>query len=380
MGRRRRGEEIAFGSDSFLDVVANIVGILIILIVIAGVRVSQSPAISTPTETDEQPATAAIPLPIIDVPADPLDPPRQLAIRKPLPTPPPPPVPVRQPAPPEPPPELVRRVQQAEAELARLGRVKQAISSRLRATAGNAETMRQQVADSRAALQTEQNVTVNGRRVIAALQTDVETKQRAIAGLHLELAETEAAQPPPQVLRHKLTPLGRAVDGEELHFLLSKGRVAVVPVAELAEELKAELQRKRNQLIRGQTRVGTVGPVKGFTMEYVVERQAISLIDQLRQGTAIVRLGVSEWRMLPQPTVVTESFQEALHPAARFLNALRAGGRGATLTFWVYPDSFALHRQLQEFAHDNSFDVAGRPLPFGIPITGSNQGSRSVAQ
>ena len=43
MSRRRPPAELQFGSDSFLDVVANIVGILIILIVIAGLRVSQIP-------------------------------------------------------------------------------------------------------------------------------------------------------------------------------------------------------------------------------------------------------------------------------------------------------------------------------------------------
>ena len=43
---KRRDSEIMFGSDSFLDVVANIVGILIILIVIAGVRVGQAPVSS----------------------------------------------------------------------------------------------------------------------------------------------------------------------------------------------------------------------------------------------------------------------------------------------------------------------------------------------
>ena len=372
---RKRNTEIIFGSDSFLDIVANIVGILIILIVIAGVRVSQMPAVSVPSESPGSALVAATSVPLI-----PPEQPRLLEVRRTLPIPPPPDVPVQTPPPPGPPPELVSRVRQAEEELARLGETEEALSARLLATVDNTQSIRQQVAESQAALQTQRGLAEKGRQVIADLQTDIETKQRTIAGLHLELAETEAAAPPPQILRHKLTPLGREVNGEELHFLLSKGRVAVVPVAELAEELQAELQRKRNQLIRGQTRVGKVGPIKGFIMEYVVARQAISLIDELRMGTAVIKVGVSEWRMLPEPTVVTESLQQALHPTSRFLGALRAGGRDATLTFWVYPDSFSLHRQLQQFAHDNGFDVAGRPLPFGIPITGSNQGSRSVAQ
>jgi hypothetical protein len=98
-------------------------------------------------------------------------------------------------------------------------------------------------------------------------------------------------------------------------------------------------------------------------------------------GTTIVRLGVSELRVLPLPEAVYESADEALLPQSRFLRALRAGGRNATLTFWVYPDSFALHRHLKDFAHDNGFDVASRPVPQGIPIVISpGNGSRSVAQ
>ena len=47
MSRQRRGAgEVQFGSDSFLDVVANIVGILIILIVIAGLRISKTPLVA----------------------------------------------------------------------------------------------------------------------------------------------------------------------------------------------------------------------------------------------------------------------------------------------------------------------------------------------
>jgi len=43
MSRRRNGEDPEFGSDSFLDIIANIVGILIILIVVAGVKVARQP-------------------------------------------------------------------------------------------------------------------------------------------------------------------------------------------------------------------------------------------------------------------------------------------------------------------------------------------------
>ena len=44
MSARHRGE-LQFGSDSFLDVVCNIVGVLIILLVMAGMRANQQPVV-----------------------------------------------------------------------------------------------------------------------------------------------------------------------------------------------------------------------------------------------------------------------------------------------------------------------------------------------
>lgn len=43
MGRRSQRPELEFGSDSFLDVICNIVGILIILIVVVAVKVERQP-------------------------------------------------------------------------------------------------------------------------------------------------------------------------------------------------------------------------------------------------------------------------------------------------------------------------------------------------
>ena len=116
---RRREFEIMFGSDSFLDVVANIVGILIILIVIAGVRVSQAPP---------KPKRSIIsPVPILELPGDstppPVSPPSDLESIAPEPiladvaSEPEAPI-VSSPL--VPPPELVGRVQDLEAEIASL--------------------------------------------------------------------------------------------------------------------------------------------------------------------------------------------------------------------------------------------------------------------
>ena len=67
MSRRKPREEMEFGSDSFLDVVANVVGILIILMVLAGILAKTAPV----NLTEEEPAPAAATPPVVV--AEPVD-------------------------------------------------------------------------------------------------------------------------------------------------------------------------------------------------------------------------------------------------------------------------------------------------------------------
>ena len=48
-----------------------------------------------------------------------------------------------------------------------------------------------------------------------------------------------------------------------------------------------------------------------------------------------------------------------------------------TVTFWVYPDSFELFRHLRDHLYERGHDVAGRPLPPGMPIQAAQNGTAS---
>ncbi|MFG0333406.1 MAG: hypothetical protein ACF8TS_08605 [Maioricimonas sp. JB049] len=187
-------------------------------------------------------------------------------------------------------------------------------------------------------------------------------------------------EPTTKTLRHRVTPVGRDVDGAEIHFRLEGNRVAYVPLNDLAERLQRYIMRQRDFLLRQERYEGSIGPVDGFEMRYVIARQPMSVLDELKYGQRVIRMGVRQWIIEPLDTLPTESLDEALRPGSRFYQALQGALPDATLTFWVYPDSFELHRQLQEFAHANGFSVAARPLPAGVPITGSPSGSKSQAQ
>jgi hypothetical protein len=115
-------------------------------------------------------------------------------------------------------------------------------------------------------------------------------------------------------------------------------------------------------------------------MRYVVVKQLPSAIEELRTGGSFFRIQLAYYELDVTTDAFTESIDQALRPGSRFLNALSRARPGTALTFWVYPDSFELHRALQEYAHDAGFDVAARPLPIGVPIAGSPHGTRSSAQ
>lgn len=381
MGRRRQQDEIAFGSDSFLDIVANIVGILIILIVIAGVRVSQMPADVPRENVPRELAEMVDTLPVVpETAGDEVEPTVHPAPPARFPSPPAPPVPI-QIASSAPDPGLLARVDLLVDALADLRHTRRKLAEDAAEVQAAIAESKDQESRLQQAVGEEEQQLEDARRAIAGMRSSVEAAQRAIAGLELERAEAEAAIPPPQVLRHKLTPVGRVVQGEELHFLLSRGGVAVVPIDDLAKEVQAEFSRNRSQILRNQTRVGSVGPVRGFLLHYVMQRSAISLAEELQMGTTVVRTRMSEWRVVPTETAVFESIDEALRPQSRFLTVLRTAGHGVTLTYWTHPDSFDLYRELTEFAYDNGFHVAGRPLPDGWDIRGSpTHGTRSVAQ
>jgi hypothetical protein len=379
----RRDDDQAFGSDSFLDVVANVVGILIILIVIVGVRVGRTPvlailpelppAIETPLPPAAEPVVEPEPEPVfvaslIEPPAPPPQP-RVIVVEKPLPELPTPQAPAALVTQSE---TLRREIDQFAEARAKLEQDVQAAGRRVTTTQSQLEARATAVAVASNQAEREQAELAAGERELAAT---LDQLQR----LRQMLAETDA-EPAATTIQHRVTPIGRAVTGAELHFHLSQGRVAFVPVDDLARRLRTQIERQKALYTKVERYEGAVDPLDGFRMHYVIERNPLSFQEELKFGQNVVRMQVSQWIIQPEPALESESAEAALQRGSRFYQALMSAGRTTTLTFWVYPDSFELCGQLKEFAQQHGYDVAARPLPFGVPIAGSPSGSKSIAQ
>lgn len=399
---RPRVPDTEFGSDSFLDIVANVVGILIILIVVAGVRVSRAPVVlstaaasgatTPPTEPEISPSVIADAAPaesapptepeVVHWPADPVEPPpppprlvappapETIIVERPLP-----------PLPPiEPPRELVEQARQLRQTILQLEAEHTSLERELQAAAEQAAGVQSQLAAVQSAALSAEARTAAEQSELAAGERELEETVARLAKLRRQLEEESQRAPEAQVLQHRITPIGKVVHGQELHFLLSRGRVSPVPVEELARRLAAQIERQKEMLAKLQTYEGEVEAVDGFRMKYVVQRSRLSLAEELRYGQHVIRMGVSQWTLIPEPNLPSESAEEALQRGSRFYQTLLSAGPNATLTLWVYPDSFETCQALQEFAHRHGYEVAARPLPFGVMITGSPDGSRSIAQ
>ncbi len=368
MSRRRHSDEIEFGSDSFLDIVANIVGILIILIVVAGIKAGADPItaerlaeylrthVKAPTPRVEA-AAAAAPKPAETSTEPPhLDP---LVI--------------------PPSPALIQKANTLKAEIASLSSATETATGAIEQASRDEEADNKAIADLRQAIDSEAAALGADKAKLADAESQLAAKKTGLLQLEVDVQRAEAVKPKVATLKHKLTPLGREINGKELHFRLLNNRVAFLPIEELILRLRPMILHNREQLMRDGIKRGEVGPIAGFHMTYVIEARRLSAMEELRMGTSAA-INLSSWRLEAEPDLETESGEEAIRNNGDFLRRLRDADADTTITFWVYPDSYALYRQLQEFAHHENFTVAARPIPFGVPIAGSPQGSRSSGQ
>jgi hypothetical protein len=117
-----------------------------------------------------------------------------------------------------------------------------------------------------------------------------------------------------------------------------------------------------------------VGPRNGFEFRYTMD----VVTDR---GRGIVGLRAKEFQAVPVGVQLGEPLEKSLSAQSEFRNALASHSpRDTTVTLWTYPDSFEAYRQLKEELHRMGFATAGRPLPKGVLIGGSDRGTKSSAQ
>ncbi len=355
MYRRRlhQREKIAFSFDSFLDVVTNVVGIIIRLILVAWVGGRSYSALMLRNEAlDAAVAQTAAPK------AD--DDPLSEQIRRTL-------------------QELDAARSRLQAQLQDLGLAEQrglTVQAQLTALA--------QERDQLAKLQTDLART-NGAKEktmrLAVLSMD-ELRRRQQALLD-DMKKLEAEPGPKKELRHR-TPVSRTVQADEVFLECRGGRVAFIDLQAFLQEIQSKLDDKVAELRTSWKVDDATRPVGAFRLRYVIEREK-DAAESFGGGAKPrseggFRYGLTEWVVEPLTPLRGETLEAALAPSSDFRRLVEGLDASTVITFWVYPDSFALFRQLRDYLYECGLEVAGRPLPKGAPIAASRHGTASRGQ
>ncbi|MCA9240531.1 MAG: hypothetical protein KDA37_10040, partial [Planctomycetales bacterium] len=275
----RETETEAAGQDSFLDVVANIVGILILLVMVVGLRSAR---------LEGEPAPPPIPqAPLI----------------------------------------TDEQVEQAKREvLAALNRV-EGLKGQLLETRQEAEVqdaMRLGAAD--VVLELKDQLASKTERLSSSERRDLELRQKLyqaqkkLEDLTREQVTLASFSPSEQVIESRPTPIGRSVNGEEVHVWVSGGRVAVVPhevlVEGVLEQAKSEIWRLESKKYFD----AYYGPVDGFR----VRCRVVKIEVRNRDGAAGYVVRPVLWEVQPTDPRIGEPAAEASSGSSLFMGHIKA--------------------------------------------------------
>lgn len=335
---RPASEEIAAGHDSFLDVVTNMVGILIVLALVVGLRIKHAPVALAPSR------------------------------------------------------EMLAAAEEIEKDRAS----EQSLRSDVAQTVGQIESIareaalrgqeRDWLAAAVASLEEELRARREGldgpAREDFDLRRTFSEAQATLEGLRRERAQVKATPGQTVVVKSYPTPLARMVTGEEAHFQLRGGRIALVPLETLLLAARSDARSKADRLVEGRTVpeiAAVVGPEGGFRLRYTAERY--DQVERTSQGPVRhVGLRFTRWEVIPVTSELGEPIRAALGPDSQFRRVVAGLRPETTITVWTYDDSFAALRLLRQEMHERKLPVAVRPLPGEAVIGASPRGSRSEAE
>ncbi|MBP3530749.1 MAG: hypothetical protein J6K25_06160 [Thermoguttaceae bacterium] len=346
--RPRTVEEVGGdGQDSFLDVVSNLVGVLIILVMIAGTRarnVAADAALENAAETSSVASTEenAAPTAYVAV-AQTLAEARQNVVR------------------------LQNETEDLNARTLDVERQADAAESEYRAVL-------QALAEIDAELELASRRRSDADKIAFDLKSEIFEKEKRRDDLRQEKDALAAARPQATVLENLPTPIARQVDGREGFFRLKNGRLSHVPLNEFKERVRLYFKNFRGDFEKKEIE-DTFGPSEGYSFHFFVD------LEKQRSGDEIVYSANFRYgECVPQDDELGEPVDEALaNPNSVFREKLLKYVRDdTTITLFVYQDSFEYLRDVKKFLFSAGYQLALRPLPNDAPIATSPEGSKSA--
>ncbi len=334
----------AGGQDSFVDVVTNLVGILIVLVLIVSVRVKHG-WFTKADSPDGAPPPGAVAASAEDA-------------KKSLGT-------------------LASTAAGLEQDIHQIANEIESVDQEMAARAVERQKLATLVVAAEHVVAEHRDKLAAGDREEYDLRRQADALQNELAGAQQDLSRAEHERPPAVELKHYMTPISRTVFGKEVQFRLEAGRVAYVPFEELLERAGSLMRHELPDNMASPTAITeqkhTVGPYGGFEMQFTLALES--------EGRGRYSLKMRECQFLPVAGDVGEKVADALQPGSELRRQLALlEPSQTTITVWLYPDSFREFRMLKDELYRMGFVTAARPLPPGMPVSGSEHGTRSAAQ
>lgn len=334
MARHAEFDTEAVNADSFLDIVASIVSIMIIMVLMTGLKIKHAPA--TPAMIEEAASKTGSGLDT------------ELAIE-----------------------------QSLRADVVKMAGDMEQMQRDLAARKQHRDMLAQGVTTLRQEIEAVNRQSAAKNDAEALLGFETTAARSRLEDLERARIAIETAPQPPIAVQSYPTPIGRTVDGREVHFQLRSGRVAFVPLDELVRVFQSDAQQKIHRLRDASEMTETIGPVGGFRLRYTMER--------VEANAASGRVGayaqLRRWTLIPISDDLGEPIDQALAEGSELRSVLaERRARGATVTVWTYSDSFDAFRRLKAELYRLEFPTACRPLPDGVSISGSPDGTKSAAE
>jgi hypothetical protein len=337
MTRRPRAETDVAGHGSLLPIVINLVGVLLLVVFVVGERIKGIEALP---EDDAQP-------------------------------------------------RLLADLDSRRAEAGELEEEIHGLNAQANSLSNLSASRRAQRAELAAAIAAdEKEFALRRSKLDADSRREFDISQQE-AQARAELARLEAAK---DAAKHKPgksyqiqnypTPISHVVNGKEMHFQLKDGRICPIPLDDLLSKFKSSAPEKVWRLKESDEMTESVGPIGGFHLNYTLVKEEMTY-EQVRVtghgGGSMIRL--SRWELEPVKADIGETAAEAMGQASAFRESI-SNLRPAewTITLWIYPDSFEVFRAVRKELYQQGFAIAGRPLPMGIPIAASVDGTKSSAE
>jgi Tfp pilus assembly protein PilO len=180
-------------------------------------------------------------------------------------------------------------------------------------------------------------------------------------------------RPAVETINHYPTPIARTVFSDEVHFQISGGRIAYVPMYELVEAMKNEWRVKAQKLQSTGSTWETVGPIGQFRLQYKLEAVAD---DSLSDRRAIE---FRQFALQPVGSLVGEESLRALEEGSEFRTVLaRAIPSKTTVSLWVYPDGYDDLSLVRKWLREHGYQTACWPLDRDWQISGGPNGFRTT--